>query len=214
MLGLHPAAGADDDALWQLRHTDASTGTRVYLRGRGDLVPEFRAIAVMPTRLSALVAVLLDTDAMPQWVYRTRRVVRVEASAPTQGVSQVITAMPWPLSDREAIVEWRLTQDADTGVVLLEGRGAPDRLPPSQGLVRMPSFESRWRFAPLAEGRVEVLFEGHGDLGGNLALPALRAFVDAALWEAPLQTVNALRQMVERDEYRHASLAFVREPQR
>ncbi|MDH5539485.1 MAG: hypothetical protein OEY03_08785, partial [Rhizobacter sp.] len=71
------SARADDDAGWQLRHTDEATGTRVYLRDRGDEAPEFRAITRMPARLSTLVAVLLDTEHMPDWVYRTRRVTRL-----------------------------------------------------------------------------------------------------------------------------------------
>ncbi len=208
------AAAADDEAGWQLRHSDEITGTQVYLRARGPDVPAFRAVARMPVRLSALVAVLLDSERMPEWVYRSRHVTPVERSGPTQGVSQVIIAMPWPLADREAIVAWQLTQDADTGVVTIEGHSAPDKLAPAARWVRMPSFESRWRFTALPDGAVEVRFEGHGDPGGSLAHPLLRIFVDAAVWQAPLNTVNALREVATRIPYRDAVLPFIREPAR
>lgn len=214
LVWLHAGATADDDAGWQLRHSDETTGTQVYLRERGLEVPEFRAVTRLPVRLSALVAVLLDSERMPEWVYRNRQVALVEGRGPMQGVSQVIIAMPWPLHDREAIVAWQLAQDAQTGVVTIEGRSAPDKLAPDARWVRMPSFESRWRFAPLADGAVDVRFEGHGDPGGSLALPLLRTFVDAAVWQAPLYTVNALRERVTRAEYREATLPFIREPAR
>ena len=39
---------------------------------------------------------------------------------------------------------------------------------PITNLVRMPSFASTWQLTPQAPGAVEVVFEGHGDLGGSL----------------------------------------------
>lgn len=121
--------------------------------------------------------------------------------------------MPWPLQDRESIVEWQLRQDAASGEVLLEGRSAPDRAPPLPGVVRMPKFASSWAFKPLGGGQVEVRFSGFGNLGGNLAEGPLRAFVDSAVWVAPLETVRGLREMILKPEYRGAVLAHIREPQ-
>lgn len=213
LVALASTAQPADDAPWQLRQFDEASGTSVYLRARGDDTPAFRCVTHLRVRLATLVAVLLDTDGMPEWVFRTRRVVRLEADATsTSGVSQVVTAMPWPLLDREAIVAWRITQETETLAVTIDGRSAPERLAPTPGLVRMPSFESQWRFSPLANGTVEVRFEGHGDPGGKLALPALRGFVDAAVWQGPLQTMKALRGVVTRPDYRDAMLPFIREP--
>ena len=210
--GFGPLAAAQAPPRWQLWHSDDATGTQVWLHARGQDVPAFRAITRVPARLGALTAVLMDTDRMPEWVYRARGVHRLDSSGAMAGVSQVITAMPWPLTDREAIVRWRLSQDADSGIVTLRGSADPARLPPRDDLVRMPTLESAWRLIPLPQGQVEVWFEGHGDPGGNLAWPILRLFVDAAVWQAPFQTVIAVRQMVARPEFRDAQLPFIREP--
>lgn len=213
------AALAQPEALWQLRHTDPDTGTQVWLRDRVDQVPAFRASTRVHARLSSLAALLLDSERMPDWVFRTRSVQRLQQDGAQQGVSLVVTAMPWPLDDRESVVAWRLQQAASTKVVTLSGRGVEPAgqpwLPePAPDRVRMPSFASQWTFAPVADsaGQVEVVFEGHGDPGGNLASPLLRGFVAAAIWQAPLHTVNALRRMVQRPEYRDAVLPFIDEP--
>lgn len=207
---------AEDDTGWQLRHSEEASatqaGTQVYLRQRGDEVPAFRVETRLQARLSSLVAVLMDTEHMPEWVHRTRRVNRLVSTQPTQGVSQVIVGLPWPLLDREAIVAWQLTQDAQTGVVTLEGRSSAEGPPPDPTRVRMPSFESRWRLAPLGGGELAVRFEGLGDPGGNLASPLLRVFVDAAAWQSPLYTVTALRGQVALPRYRDAAWPFIREP--
>ncbi|HEX6704507.1 MAG TPA: START domain-containing protein [Albitalea sp.] len=207
-------AFAQTDAPWLLRDVHEPTGTEVFTRDRANGVPEFRAVTRMQARLSALAAALLDVDAMPNWVYRTRSVANLEAVSPTEGYSQVIVTMPWPFDDREAIVHWQLTQDPATGAVTLSGRSAPERLPPDPALVRMPSFESSWTFTPLAGGEVEVVFRGLGDPGGNLASPLLRSFVGSAAWKGPLATIVALRQVVTRPEIASAVLPFIHEPER
>lgn len=208
-----------DASPWQWRHTDADSGTQVWLQDRGDLPPAFRASTRVKARLTSLVALLLDRSVMPEWVYRTRAVQSLHQDGPQQGVSLVVTAMPWPLDDRESVVSWQLRQSPANAVVTLSGRsvepaGQPWLPAPAPGRVRMPSFGSQWTFEPVAglPGEVDVRFEGHGDPGGSLALPLLRHFVHAAIWEAPRQTVNALRKMVQRPTYRDAVLPFITEP--
>jgi hypothetical protein len=215
LVGVSPclAGPAEEAAGWRPRTTDDDLGIEVYLRERADHLPEFLAITRVSARLSTLVAVLRDSEAMPRWVYRTRSVQVLEAPDATRGLSRVITAMPWPLQDRESIVEWQLRQDPANGEVLLEGRSVPDRAPPMTGVVRMPRFASSWAFKPLGGGQVEVRFSGYGNLGGNLAEGALRVFVDSAVWLAPLATVRGLRDMIQKAEYRDAVLPHIREPQ-
>lgn len=216
LCGARAVAGpAEAAAGWRLQHVDDAQGIEVYLRERADRLPEFLAVTRVSTRLSTLVAVLRDGENMPRWVYRMRSSQPLENPDPFQGVSRVITAMPWPLNDREAIVEWRLRQDPLSAEVTLEGRSAPERAAAAAAadLVRMPRFGSTWSFRPLGGGQVEVRFSGYGNLGGNLAEGALRAFVDSAVWVAPLETVRGLREMILKPEYRGAVLPHIREPQ-
>ena len=201
-----PAGAADDG--WVERGRDETSGTTVYLRDRGPgLFPAFLAVARWPVRVAALTAVLLDSERMPEWVYRTRRVVRLSPAGKRTGVSQVITDFPWPLEDREAIVAWRLEHDPATGAVAITGRSAPEHLPPDPALVRMPSFASSWRFTPVGGGLTEVRFEGHGNPGGTLDSALLRDFVSTMVWQAPLQTMAALRKIVDDPAYRDAPAA-------
>jgi hypothetical protein len=206
------AAAPQDDAGWVLKQQDGET--RVWLRERPGEMPAFRAETVVDASLSSLAAVLLDSSRTPEWVYRAREAVRLQSDGPTRGVSLVVTAMPFPLRDRESIVAWEMTQDPQTLVVTLAGRSAPDALPPNPERVRMPSFESRWVLAQRPDGRVDVRFEGQGDPGGNLALPVLRQFVAAAVWEGPWHTVRALHDIVRRPPFPDARLPFIREPPR
>jgi hypothetical protein len=200
------------DAPWQLRHEDPATGIRVWLRERAGQTPAFRATMPLQARLSTLAAVLLDSSRTQDWVYRARQAVLLESFGPARGVSLVVTAMPWPLADRESIVAWQMTQDPQTLVVTMAGHAVPHALPTAPGRVRMPAFESRWQLTPQPDGLVEVVFEGHADLGGNLAQPPLRDFVGLAAWQAPWHTLRGLREIVQRPEFSQAVLPFIQEP--
>lgn len=212
-LGLAALAAAQEaDGPWRLREVDPDVPTRVYLRERPGAVPAFRATTVIDARLTALAAVLLDAAHTQDWVYRARRAELLQSDGPTRGVTLVISDMPFPLADRESVVAWEMTQDAQTLVVTLSGRNAPDALPPHPDRVRMPTFESRWTLTPRTDGRVDVVFEGLGDPGGSLDSPLLRHFVGAAAWQGPWHTIRALHPMVRRPEYAQARLSFIREP--
>lgn len=213
LAALVPVAAQEGDASWRLRETDPEVPVRVYLRERPGAMPAFRAATIIEARLAALAAVLLDATRTQDWVYRARRAELLQSDGPTRGVTLVITSMPFPLADRESVVAWEMTQEAQTLVVTLSGRNAPDVLPPHPDRVRMPTFESRWTLTPRTDGRVDVLFEGLGDPGGSLDSPLLRHVVSAAAWEAPWHTVRALHEMVRRPEYAQAQLDFIREPQ-
>jgi hypothetical protein len=203
-----------DEAAWQLRHEDDATGTRVWLRHRKGELPAFRATTTIEARLVALAAVLLDPTRTHEWVYRTREAMLLKSDGPLRGVSLVVTAMPWPLLDREAVVVWAMAQDPQTLAITLVGHGDAGWLPLRHDRVRMPAFESRWQLTPRADGRVDVLFEGHGDPGGNLAHSPLREFLASSLWEGPLHTLVGFREIVQRPVYSLAELPFLREPSR
>jgi hypothetical protein len=199
---------------WRLQREDPATSTRVWSGRRPDGVPAFRATTVVDARLSSLAAVLLDTERAPEWVYRLREAVLLRTEGPTRGVTLVVTNMPFPLADRESVVAWEISQDPRTLDVMVACRAATDSPPQRPDRVRMAVFESRWVLSPRPDGRVDVLFEGMGDPGGNLAWPVLRHFAGAAVWEGPWQTLLALHRIVRQPPFPQAELRFIREPGR
>lgn len=209
-----PARAQQDMAGWRLQREDAVTSTRVWSGKRPDGVPAFRATTVIDARLSSLAAVLLDTERAPQWVYRLREAVLLRQEGPARGVTLVVTDMPFPLVDRESVVGWEMSQDPQTLTVTVACRAATDSPPLHPDRIRMAVFESRWVFSPRPDGRVDVLFEGMGDPGGNLAWPVLRHFAGAAVWEGPWQTLLALHRIVRQPPFPQAELPFIREPAR
>jgi hypothetical protein len=178
--------------------------------GPGD-TRSFYGVTRLRTSLSSLVAVLLDRDRAHAWSFRVRSVETLPNSTPTHGFARMISSVPWPLTERETVYEWRLAQSEQTGTVTIEVINRPDLLPPDDRFVRIQRMASTWHFTPLPGQQVEVSFLGHGEPGGNLDSPVLKAFVQAAVAEAPLVTLRGLRRAVLASRYREARFSFVRE---
>lgn len=197
---------ADD---WTLARD--SHGIKVWTRlEAGQALRTFKAETVVESRLAALVSLMLDTDQASAWMYRISR-VDVLRRDDSQGrfVLRVLTDFPWPLNNRDAVVEGRLWQDEKTGVVTIRSHAVPaGSYPQDPDYVRMPAFEGGWQFRPLAQGRVEVTMTGRADPGG--VIPA--ALVNLIIHETPYQTLRGLQRVIAEKRYQDAQQATIREP--
>ena len=103
-------------------------------------------------------AVLLDFAAYPEVFPRVRA---AEASG---DLVHVTLAMPFPLSDRDYVVSMRAPSP---GVFVAEP--APDAVPETEGVVRLPDFAGRWELSPLADGaQTRARYIWHTDLGADI----------------------------------------------
>lgn len=179
------------------------------MRVPGEPLRGFRAVTTVRSSLGALVALLMDTDAAPQWVYRTDH-MELLASDAHAGTFRVHARMDfWPLHDRDVVVAGRVAQDPVSRTVTVVSRSASrEGPPPAPGILRMKAFEGRWELRPVGSGEVEVTMSGHADPGGYL--PAF--LVNLVVEEAPYRTLKGLRRMVAAPKYQAARVEGIREP--
>jgi len=207
---LLPLACAASD--WQLKVADKEAGIEVFSRVNEQGYPEFRGVTRVQSRLSAFVALFKDLDRMPEWAYRVRKAERLKVISETESYIHIVNSLPLPLYDRDVIVHSAIRQDAGTLQLAFRGSGVADFAPRDDRYVRMPVVESAWTFTPLADGAVEVVFQGHGDPGGSLSSVLLAWFVRLSISEAPYHTMLQMKKLVSRPEYQAARYPFIREP--
>ena len=175
----------------------------------GEPLRGFRAVTTVRSSLSALVSLLMDTNAAPRWIYRTRRidVLRCDEAA---GTFVVLAEMDfWPLANRDVVVEGHVTQDPATLGVTIDSRSVSlASAPPREGRVRMPAMRGRWEFRPLGGGMVEVTMTGHADPGGHIP----DFLVNLMIKETPYQTLLGMRRVIAAPAYQQSRYAGIREP--
>lgn len=153
---------------------------------------EFRAETLVRSSLAALVNLFYDLDAAPLWLDHTRRVAALQRDDENhEYVLLIETDMPWPLSDRDAVIKGRWWQEPDTLAVFMRANSIDGIYPPNPEYVRN-IVRSDWTFIPQADGLVKIVMGGHVDPRGNLPIWAVNMLIQ----ESPMVTLDNLKKII------------------
>ncbi len=173
-------------------------------------IQSFRARTVVRSSLSALLALFYDVDAAPQWIDHCQKVLALRRDeAKHSYVLLMETHMPWPLANRDTLMQGHWWQDpADLSIHLEARDGDPALYPPRPDFIRTQQLRSDWTFRPLGHGWVEVSTEGHVNPEGHLPAWA----VNIVLQEAPYNTMRNLHRIIRERKFQQAHVIGVKEP--
>jgi hypothetical protein len=182
------------------------SGIQVYTRTiTGSGIKDVRVVNTVKSSLSGLIALFLDVEKYPEWMYACResKVLRVVNSR--ELYNYVVTDLPWPFSDRDVISHFTLEQDSLTKIVTFTKTGEPAYIPEVEDYVRVPHFKSVYKLIPVNRDSVNVQLETHIDPGGNLP----DWLINSNLINAPFKTTLEMINMLPR--YQSASFPYIRE---
>ncbi len=189
---------APADGVWRL--VSDKNGIQVYMRHADDArIKTFRGVTRMKINsLNRISGVLNDTPNMQRWMHFISQAKEIRRKDYLNREYQFLTALPWPLADREATVQLLVRQDPVSKAVNVQVVNKPDLLPINPDYVRIPQMQGRFAFAPTSNDKeVEVTYEIILDPGGYV--PAWIANI--ILKDIPYFTLEKLRRVVERPEY-------------
>ncbi len=168
-------ASAEVDGWVLARRAD---GVEVYTRDvEGSALKEFRASAVVPAPLAAVVGWWRDPTTYTQWINRCVEARRVEVDSGATA-NYLRFDFPFPASDRDVVIGAKTLQDSPKQAVF-EGRNVDGLVPEVSRLVRIPMLSSRWEFHADGDGATRAVYQQRMDAGGRLpAFLMKRATVD------------------------------------
>jgi len=196
---------------------DKENNITIYYRTLETGYTEFKGITYINSSLNSFVALIDDFDKMPEWAYRTEKVVKLRQISNKEAYIYTIHPMPWPFMPRDSVLLSRLDQNPQTLVVTVKGLAVPDYIPRHDGYVRISSGESFWQLTPKGEDTIEVVFQGHGEPGGSLSESVFtsaifRSLVKLYLWKLPYKTLKKMRQQIQNEKYHKRRFNFIQEP--
>jgi hypothetical protein len=180
---------------------------RVYVRDSVDTpLKTFRGV----TRFAladeyAMVALLNDYEAYPDWLHFVDSARELDRDNETVRRLRFTTLLPWPLADREALLECRVSQHKGGGEVVVHLNNRPKLLPPDPHYIRFPQLNGLLRFRRLGDGQVEVVYQLTLNPGGYIPT----WLVNILLRDAPYFTLERLRRVVHRPEYQGRYFPFL-----
>lgn len=205
LVGAHAMAGDDG---WQL--TSDHDGIQVYTRQPADSrLKAFRGVTTITLDDPyAPVAVVNDYANVPRWLHFVTSVQEIGRRGPLDRDLIFQVDLPWPVSDREALVRARAWNPAGTFDTVIRFSNAPALLPPNGDIVRFPELDARFDFHWAGGNRLVLTYELVADPGGYL--PGW--LVNLVLRDAPRVTLERFTKALARPEYQGRYFDYIQVP--
>ena len=193
---------------WQLKKIE--NGITIYTRTpENSKYKELKAVYQIKTSLSSIIALLNDFESFPKWVYRCEKSMALKKDSDNHIIRYQTVVAPWPVDNRDMILEVNSFQDKKTKIVYQKVNSIPDYIPLVKGHVRVREFRALWTLIPLKNGFVEVNYELLVNPGGNI--PAW--LVNLAVVDGPFDTSVKMREMLMNEKYQKTTYSFITNPE-
>lgn len=191
---------------WELRKSE--NGIEVYTRNaESSSFKELKSVVTLQTSLSSIVALLNDWDSYPQWVYRCGKSTTLKNISETELIHYQTVLAPWPVDNRDFIVNVKMVQDPASGVVVITSACTPDFIPVVPDYVRIREFKASWTLSPQKNGTVQVVYQLLVNPGGYV--PAW--VINLAVVDGPYETTLHLKEWIKKEKYQKAKFRFIKD---
>lgn len=202
VLGLNSASAQSD---WKL--STEKEGIKIYT----SILPDSKIKAIkveadFDATASQVVALVMDVNTAPDWVYHVKSAKLVKQVSPTELYYYSEVSLPWPVANRDFVAHLTVSQDPGTKVVTIDGPAVPGVVPIKKGIVRIDNSIGKWIITPLGQNQVHVQYSIHVDPGG--ALPAW--LINLFATDAPVKIFKSLKVQLAKPDYKNTVFAFVK----
>jgi hypothetical protein len=191
---------------WELEKVEEDYQLKIYTReiDNSDL-KEFKGEMFVDVKLSTIVALLTDDKATPEWMNKCEHFEVLERLEGHHSIVYFVNGAPWPVSDRDAVISSKLTQDPHTLAVRIDVKALTGYLPKNDDYVRIPRMVGFWEFIPQTSGQVLIRYQVHAEPGGSL--PAWLA--NSVVVDTPYNTMTNMLEMLKREKYITAKIPYI-----
>jgi hypothetical protein len=160
-------AYVDDDG-WTLT-SDENDELQVYTKAvEGQPIKAVKAVKILDAPMTTLLTVLADARLVPEWIPVIRRAVLIrDTNSDGASIMYMVTKFPWPIKNRDAVVETVTWYERSSETVYMESTGVTGYVEENKGIIRTPTTYTRWKIYPLEDGRLHVEIITHSDPRGR-----------------------------------------------
>lgn len=208
MVVLFPLAVHAEERDWRLV-TDRD-GVLVYMSHNDDSsIKTFRGEAVIPmTDFRAIGNQVEDYEFVASWMHMISSISELSRESGVERKIWVTTRLPWPVSNRDAALDLHITQEPESGTVVIAYEANDSLLEPQSGYVRMPALKGMLRFTPMEPGEVHLTFEVVLDPGGYI--PAWIA--NLILRDIPYFSLRRYQRVSDQERFQGSDTGYYQIP--
>jgi len=168
---------------------------------------ELKVVFSLKTSLNSVWALLNDWASYPEWNFRCGESKILKEISPTELINYQTTVAPWPVEDRDFIVNIKLSQDEKTKIVTIQSKSHADYVPLTAHHVRIKEFSSLWTLIPFPDGTVQLSYQFLVNPAGYI--PAW--IVNMAVLSGPYETMSNFKTWLLKAKYQKAKSTLIKE---
>jgi len=149
---------------------------------------EYRAIATIESSIEVVYNFLTDLEKRPDWVINCLGLEILDTS--DEGLIAYHTSydIPWPLADRDLVVQAGFSFNAETGQAHLLTCQAEIKYPLAEGIIRIPEYREEVFLERITPGRTRFRAEGFVDPGGTVPPWIVNMFLVNGIYDSVIRT--------------------------
>lgn len=172
-------------------------------------INQCRTTTIIDADLSEITALLLDGDAVASWAPNTLSSETIPEHTDGSVVTVYATYHFPGAIDRDSVIQSTAEQDPETKAVKIKFYSLDIKGPKKDlRLVRFPLMAGSWTLTPLASGKTRVQHLNFS-LPGGIVQKSLYYMYNLGLKDASFDTIEALKEAVQRPAYQYAKLSFI-----
>ncbi len=205
LCGLSWNISAQTQADWHLKRDE--DGIKVFTAD--DNNSDFKCIKVECTvkaTQSQLIALLMDINRQPDWVYGSKSAEVVKAIKANEFIFHSEVDVPWPCADRDYVAHITINQPSPQ-LLTIDSHSEPDMVPAKDGIVRVKKSAAHWDVTPLSKDLLKIVYIVSFDPSGSVPAWLTNLFVT----KGPFLTFQKLKENVGLSAYQNAHFDFIKE---
>ncbi|MBT8195412.1 MAG: hypothetical protein KJO64_03240 [Bacteroidia bacterium] len=158
----------------------------------------FKAVkveSVVEGDIDMLLSLLTTVDGMKGWVYKTENIKLINSSSDSAVTFYSETDLPWPMSNRDAIVHLEMNKNNLPDFSSIKGTCDPDGAPKEKGIVRISHFIANWRINMLKGNKMHIVYVVEVDPGGNIPAWINNMFIAKGPYETFINLEKKLKSI-------------------
>jgi hypothetical protein len=147
----------------------------------------------LPGTYSKLIALLSNVAEFNKWIYNTKSTWLIKKNTPHDFIYYSETHMPWPLTNRDAIIHMQIKTDSLPKFLVITGVDEPDLLPRFISRVRVTKYKANWRVTMPTPQTIKISYILELDPGGSIPASIANSFAD----KGPMGTFTNLAEKLK-----------------
>lgn len=170
-------------------------GIKVYTRKEANSsLKSFRGVADLhcaPEKVNNLIGNVKNVD---WWDKNVKELKILSYEKEKVNRYYIVYDTPWPLADRDLVVEAFITNDPVTKTRSVRSVPLNGVIPEKEGLVRIKNYRQTWVIQTMGPNLVHIVLEGYVDPGGSIP----DWLYNMVITETPLKVIHGIQEKLEK----------------